>query len=121
MNLTIKILQELIKTYKKDMGFPEDFEIHIREGWPKPLDYCCICIPEYENGRIKGVTIKINSTHGLKRGILHLLHEISHAKDFYEGRSGKFREIKADLYSFLHFPSFYLKARKLKRDLDRKL
>ena len=119
MNVTIEILQELVKTYKKNIGFSEDFEIRVREGWPKPLEHCCICIPEYEKEKVKGVTIKIDCTHGFKEALLHFLHELSHARDYYKGNSGKFSEIKADLYSFFFFPKFYLIARKLKRDLDR--
>jgi len=47
--------------------------------------------------------------------ILHLLHEMWHAKQYSENKNPRFAEIRADLYALRKFLKFYRMARKVEK------
>lgn len=114
-----EILYKVAEEIRKDLGIDEKFKIEILSGWPKPFEYCCLCIGLVsENKKIYGVRIKINTEHNLRDAIFHLLHEMKHAHYFYKNsndynsESSIFEELKADLFAIRKFLNAYRIAKK---------
>jgi len=117
-----RLLKELSTEIKYDLGIRDDFLVEVKLGWGKPFEYCCICIPLASGYKgLYGVEIKINEEHSLEEAILHLLHEMHHAKQYSENKNPRFAEIRADFYALRKFLKFYRMAKKMAREFGFKL
>jgi hypothetical protein len=112
-----KILKRIVEDEKEHF---ENFYLRIVNGWEKPLEYCCICEPLFsEDGHLYGAKIKISLGHSKLLSIIHLYHELKHARMYvrYKGMNEEFfkneknnflSEKKIDLYSYLKTVKFLL-------------